>query len=112
MLALQNINALKSGPLSDAATIHIEFAMTYTVEITDNPLNYFRTQIILDEPQPKPSSASIRKSSLDYLKEALNLEVVNAFHCNLPTLENVQHNLIAYFSATKFHHSRTLLWCN
>jgi len=48
-LSRQNINALQNEPQSDAATIHSELSLTYTVETTDQPVNCFRNQIVIEE---------------------------------------------------------------
>ncbi|KAH8386070.1 hypothetical protein KR093_007572, partial [Drosophila rubida] len=48
-LSRQNVNALQNEPQSDAATIHSEVSLTYTVETTKKPLNCFRNQIVLEE---------------------------------------------------------------
>ncbi|KAH8373451.1 hypothetical protein KR009_007303, partial [Drosophila setifemur] len=42
------------------------------------------------------------KSTL--LKPIINPKVVNAIHCNLPTLASIQHALVSNFPATKFWH--------
>lgn len=47
-LSRQNVNALDSDAArSDAATVHSEGSMTYTIETTDKPVNCFRNQVIL-----------------------------------------------------------------
>jgi len=41
-LSRQNINALQDTPESDAATIHSEQSLSYTIDTTDNPVNCLR----------------------------------------------------------------------
>jgi len=48
-LSRQPLKNLEAVAQSDAATVHSEFSLSYTIETTDNPLNYFRKQIILEE---------------------------------------------------------------
>lgn len=50
-LSRQNVNALQSEVVSDAATIHSELSVTYTIEAAENPVNVFRNQIVLEEAQ-------------------------------------------------------------
>ncbi|KAH8266573.1 hypothetical protein KR026_002304, partial [Drosophila bipectinata] len=45
------------------------------------------------------------KSTLfETLRSIINPKVVNAIHCNLPTLASIQHALVSNFPATKFWH--------
>ncbi|KAH8278184.1 hypothetical protein KR018_002706, partial [Drosophila ironensis] len=48
-LSRQNINNLEDAQDSDVATIHSEESLTYTIDTTDNPVNCFRNQIIIEE---------------------------------------------------------------
>jgi len=48
-LSRQNINVLEDEIESDVATIHSEQSLTYTIDTTDNPVNCFRNQIIIEE---------------------------------------------------------------
>nr|ABI48306.1 pol protein [Drosophila melanogaster] len=122
-LSRQNLNALQNEPQSDAATIHSELSLTYTVETTDKPLNCFRNQIILEAARfpLKRNLVLFRSKSrhlisftdkswlLKTLKEVVNPDVVNAIHCDLPTLANFQHDLIAHFPATQFRHCKNVV---
>nr|AAA28600.1 reverse transcriptase endonuclease [Drosophila virilis] len=122
-LSRQNINALEDGPRSDAATVHSELSLTYTVETTDKPLNCFRNQIVLEESRfPLKRNLLLfrsktrhlisytdKSSILKTLKEVVNSGVVNAIHCDLPTLASFQHDLILYFPATQFWHCKNLV---
>jgi len=48
-LSRQNINVLEDEQESEVATIHSEHSLTYTIDTTDNPVNCFRNQIIIEE---------------------------------------------------------------
>jgi len=48
-LSCQNINALENVQESDAATIYSEQSLTCTIDTTDNPVNCFRNQIIIED---------------------------------------------------------------
>ncbi|KAH8328801.1 hypothetical protein KR059_009210, partial [Drosophila kikkawai] len=48
-LSRQPLNNLEAEAQSDAATVHSELSLSYTIETTDRPLNCFRNQIILEE---------------------------------------------------------------
>jgi len=110
-LSRQNLNALQDEPKSDAVTVHSEISLTYTIEATDKPLNCFRNQIVLEEARfplnrnlvmfrskTRPFINFTDKGSiLKSLKERVNTDVVNAVHCDLPTLASFQHELISHF---------------
>ncbi|KAH8415435.1 hypothetical protein KR222_001502, partial [Zaprionus bogoriensis] len=117
-LSRQNVNALQDAHQSDAATIHSELSLTYTVETTDKPINCFRNQIILEEalfPLKRNLILFGRKTRhlisftdknniFETLKKVINPNVVNAIHCDLPILACFQHDLVSNFPATKFWH--------
>jgi len=42
-------------------------------------------------------------------KEVVNPEVVNAIHCDLPTLASFQHDLIAHFPDTQFRYCKNIV---
>jgi len=46
---------------------------------------------------------------LKTLKEVVNPDVVNAIHCDLPTLASFQHDLITHFPATQFRHCKNVV---
>jgi len=48
-LSRQNINALEDVQESDTATIHSEQSLSYTKDTTDNPVNCFRNQIVIED---------------------------------------------------------------
>jgi len=122
-LSRQNLNALQNEPQSDAATVHSELSLTCTVEATDKPLNCFRNQIVLEEAPFQLKRIMVlfrnktrhlinftaKSSILEILKGVVNTEVVNAIHCNLPTLASFQHELIAHFPSTKFRFCKNLV---
>jgi len=115
-LSRQNINSMQNEPQSDVATVHSEVSLTYTVESTDKPLNCFRNQIIVEEAsQPSRRSFIIfgsiprhiihfnnKDSLLELVKEVVNVNVVNAIHCDLHTLACIQLE----FPASKFWHCK------
>ncbi|KAH8318203.1 hypothetical protein KR067_011438, partial [Drosophila pandora] len=117
-LSRQNINALQNEPESDCATVHSEESSTYTIETTEKPLNCFKNQIVLEEAKYSLKRYFIffgnkcrhiihftEKSTLfETLRPIINPKVVNAIHCNLPTLASIQHALVSNFPATKFWH--------
>jgi len=99
-LSRQNLNALQDEPKSDAATVQSEISLTYTIEATDKPLNCFRNQTGLEEAR-FPLNRNLvmfrsktrhfinftdKGSILKSLKERVSTDVVNAVHCDLPTL--------------------------
>jgi len=114
------INSVQNEPQSDVATVHSKVSLTYTVESTDKPLNCFRNQIILEEAsQPSRRNFIIfgsktrhiihynnKDSLLELVKEVVNVNVVNAIHCDLHTLACIQHALVLEFPATKFWHCK------
>jgi len=122
-LSRQNINALQSEPPSDAATIHSELSLTYTVEATDQPVNCFRNQIVLEEARFRLKRSLVlfrsktrhlinfadKSTILEMLKEVVNPDVVNAIHCDLPTLASFQHDLIVHFPATQFRYCKNIV---
>lgn len=113
-LSRQHINVLEDEPQSDAATAHSEDSLTYTIESIDKPVNCFRNQIIIEE-ATFPSTRNFilfgnktrhilqfsdKKDLLDRIQEAVNANVVNAIHCELPVLAHIQHDLVRLFPAT------------
>ncbi|KAH8361236.1 hypothetical protein KR200_002768, partial [Drosophila serrata] len=48
-LSRQPLNNLEAEAQSDAATVHSELSLSYTIETTDKPLNCVKNQIILEE---------------------------------------------------------------
>jgi len=111
---------MQNEPQSDVATVHSEVSLTYTVESKDKPLNCCRNQIILEETsQPSWRNFIIfgsktryiihfnnKDSLLELVKEVVNVNVVNAIHCDLHTLACIQHALVLEFPATKFWHCK------
>ncbi|KAH8394152.1 hypothetical protein KR215_011592, partial [Drosophila sulfurigaster] len=117
-LSRQNINVLRSEPQSDVATIHSEESLTFTIQTIDQPINGFRNQMVLEEARYALHQKIIMFGSkirhiihftdkcnlTETLRNAVNPEVVNAIHCDLPTLAAVQHKLSTLFPSTKFRH--------
>jgi len=99
---------------------NINSEVSLTVESTDKPLNCLRNQIILDEAsQPSRRNFIIfgsktrhiihfnnKDSLLELVKEVVNVNVVDAIHCDLHTLACIQHALVLEFPATKFWHCK------
>jgi len=100
------------------ATIHSEISLTHTIESTNNALNCFQNQLILEETRfPLKRSFVLfknkkrhainftdMKSLLNDLADALVPKGVNALHCDLHTLATVQDDLVRRFPTTKFWH--------
>jgi len=122
-LSRQELNALQDEPHSDIATIHSEASLTYTIQTSENPLNCYRNQVILEESRYMLHRRLIlfgkktrhliqftdRDNLLDTLKLAINPEVVNALHCDLPTLAAIQHELVLAFPTTKFWYCKNVV---
>lgn len=118
-LSRQNINAFENEPSSDAATIHSETSLTNCINKTDNPINCYRNQIVIEEAKSRTTRTFImfgtkrrhfvqfsnRDDLIETVTEIVNPDVVNATHCELPILANIQHKLVEFFPATKFWYS-------
>lgn len=103
----KHLNNLEVEVQSDAATAHNELSLSYTIKTMDKPLNCYRNQIILKEAsQPlrrdfivfgNRTRHIIQFNNKDLLvesvKEIINASVVNAIHCDFPTLACVQRVL-------------------
>lgn len=119
----QNLNALEEEAFSDIATVHSEISLTHTIASTDKPINCFRNQIVLQEARfPRKRNFIIfsektrhlidftdRNTLFNDVRLAVNPTVVNAIHCDLPTLACLQHELIRYFPATKFWYCQNMV---
>lgn len=122
-LSRQYINAIDQEIQSDAATVHSEESLTYTIDSTDKPLNCFRNQIVLEEsivPRKRTFVLFTEKTRhviefkdktmlINEVKLAVNPNVVNAIYCDLPTLALIQNELVECFPATKFWHCRNIV---
>lgn len=116
-LSRQAINALDNE--STSATIHSEISLSNVVRRTETPLNCYKNQIVIEESDEVSTKTFIlfknrrrtviRFSSLDsvfdIVKDVVNRAVVNAIHCDLEVLANIQHRLIDLFPSTKFWHA-------
>ena len=114
-LSRQHINALTSG-----SCINSEESSTNTIQSVVNPINSFRNQIIIHAGKKSAKSTKILfqtrtrhtiefvaiKDLFEILKEAVNPNVVNGIHCELPVLAQIQHKLIMDFPSVKFRHSK------
>ncbi|KAH8295564.1 hypothetical protein KR054_009057, partial [Drosophila jambulina] len=117
-LSRQPLNYSEAEAQSDVPTVYSELSLSYTIESTDKPLNCFRNQIILEEAgQPLRRDFIVfgnrtrhiinfnnKDSLVESVKEIINANVVNAIHCDFPTLARIQHALRQEFPATKFWH--------
>jgi len=122
-LSRQNINVLEDEGESDVATIHSEQSLTYTIDTTDNPINCFRNQIIIEEGNSSSVDTFIlfrskvrhiikisnRENLLSTLQDEVNAEVVNAIHCSLPILAFIQHRLVELFPSTPFKYTKSFV---
>jgi len=122
-LSRQNINVLPDTPESDAATIHSEQSLSYTIDTTDNPVNCFRNQIIIEEGNSSSVDNFIlfktkmrhiikfsdRNSLINKIQDEVNPEVVSAIHCSLPVLSFFQHKIIELFPSTTFKYSKSFV---
>ncbi|KAH8326867.1 hypothetical protein KR067_005017, partial [Drosophila pandora] len=93
-LSRQNVYALQNEPESDIATNQIILEET----VTPNR----RTFILFGSKTRHLISFSSKKSLIDQIKNVVTPNVVNAIHCELPTLANIQDKLVRLFPATKF----------
>lgn len=122
-LSRHNVNALDDGVRSDAATVHSEQSLSYTIKSTVKPLNCFRNQIVLEKARFPLTRRIImfttksrhiiyftdRDQLIHELKAEINPRVVNAIYCDLPTLASFQHEILLSFPATKFWHCKTFV---
>jgi len=120
-LSRQQLNVVENQePESCAATVHSELSLTYTIESTDKPVNCFQNQIILEEARSPWKRTFIlfgnkKRHSINFsckqtlLEELANTIIpngVNAFHCDLHTLAQIQDEVVRQFPATKFWHCK------
>lgn len=119
-LSRQDLNALESqSTKSDVATVHSEAS----IKSTYKPLNYFRNQIIIEEAKfpltrrfatlktkmRHPISFTNKKALFNVLKKVVSPDVVNALHCSLHVLAQIQNELVIAFPTTKFRHCKNLV---
>jgi len=117
-LSRQHINALASS-----SCVNSELSSTPVIPSVINPLNCFKNQIVLiSDNSTKKSTKILFKSrvrhtihfeSLDTLfniiPDVVNPNVVNAIHCELPILGQIQSKLIALFPSVKFRFAKNLV---
>lgn len=120
-LSRHTINALDNSVQCDAATMHSEASLTYTIEATDRPLNCFMNQIVLEESNTPSKQFYLifrektrhilgfdsHENLFEILKDVVKPEVVNAIHCDLPMLARIQDKLVKAFPSTKFWHCKS-----
>ena len=119
-LSRQQINITENEPESDRATVHSEASLTYTIPSTDNPINCYRNQIVIEEAE-QPSLRTLilygkktrhiiefsrEENLLKTVQDTVNPNVVNAIHCTLHTLALLQDSLTRQFPGTKFWYSK------
>lgn len=116
-LSRQAINALDNE--STSATVHSEVSLSNVIRRTETPLNCYKNQIVIEESDEESTKTFIlfknkkrivvRFSSIDsvydLVKDSINRAVVNAIHCELEVLANIQHRLVEDFPSTKFWHA-------
>jgi ribonuclease HI len=113
-LSRQLINAVDND--STSATVHSEISSTFAIRKTDKPLNCYKNQIILEEADEMNSRTFvlfrnkrrivIRYSYIervfDLINNAVNVNAVNAIHCDLSALAAIQDMLVRTFPTVKF----------
>ena len=118
-LSRQQIKAAETQE-TDGATIHSEESLICAIPRTENSVNCYRNQIIIQEATTSGSKTLIifgkkirhnlycpDKSNLfDMVRDVVNPNVVNAIHCDLPILAQIQDKLIRQFPNTKFWHTK------
>ena len=119
VLSRQQINITNDND-SDRATIHSEISLTHTISSTENPINCYRNQIVIEEAE-QPSirtfiifgkktrhliQISDKTELFEKVRDVVNPNAVNAIHCDLPILAQLQDELIRYFPGTKFWYSK------
>lgn len=119
-LSRQQLNNLSQDNESNQGTVHSEQSLTYTIASTDNPVNCYKNQIIIVKSEDCYIKTMIifgkklryiinynnEKFLFEKLQEAVNTQVVNAIHCDLPTLAKIQDSLIRNYPGTKFWYSK------
>lgn len=122
-LSRQYLNTLQEPGNSNASTVHSEVSFTETIRCVKNPLNCFRNQLIVSKgPEALKTTKIIFKTQLRHsitfnnmenlinlLKEVINPNCVNAIHCDLPTLGQIQDKLISMFPSVKFVHTKKMV---
>lgn len=122
-LSRQNIHALENDSVSDVATVHSEISSTNHIERTENPINCYRNQIIIEEATSDSTRTFImfgtksrhliyfhnRDDLIERVANVVKADVVNAIHCELTILAHIQNRLVELFPATKFWHSNGLV---
>lgn len=123
-LSRQHINNLSDdSSIITENTVHSEESLSNVIESVDRPVNCFRNQIIIDQgeiPEKKCFILFGRKirhfitfkddnDLMTLLQQAVNTDVVNAIHCDLPTLARFQHRLVQLFPGVKLRYTKRLV---
>lgn len=123
-LSRQQINNLSdNSSVITEATVHSEASFTNTILSVDKPVNCFRNQIIIEEGTVKGVKCYIMfgkktryfitfendRDLFEMLQQVVKPDVVNAIHCDLPTLARIQHKLIELFPGVKFRYSKSFV---
>lgn len=108
--------------LSSSSSLDVansEESYTEVIPTVVNPLNCFRNQIILTQgTENKKQTKIIFKDRVRHtihfsnieqvfgsLKQAINPNVVNAIHCDLPILAQIQHLIVTAYPSVKILHT-------
>lgn len=116
-LSRQPINAIDN--VSSSATIHSEESLSNIIRQTNTPVNCYKNQIIIEESDsPSISTIIVFRNRirhvigyaeigtvLDQLRDVININTVNAIHCELTVLAHIQDRLKEWFPSTKFWHA-------
>ena len=119
-LSRQQINALSNDQHTDHATVHSEESLTYAINKSENPVNCYRNQIIIEEAQHNKKKTFVlfkkkvrhviqfsdQSDLFERILEVVNPSVVNAIYCDLPVLVQIQDKLIRQFPGTKFWYTK------
>lgn len=120
-LSRQLLNNLEESVRDE--TVHSEESSSSTIKTVKTPINQFRNQLILSFSSACSKSTkvlfqklirhtiffdTIEKLIFD-LKSAVNYNVTNGIHCDLPTLARIQGHVLSNFPGVKFVHTETLV---
>ncbi|KAH8338725.1 hypothetical protein KR074_003729 [Drosophila pseudoananassae] len=83
--------------------------LTYAVSDKNTNAKIKRWKAFIDENNGKVFYTPGKDSLVESVKEIINANVVNAIHCDFPTLARIQHALRQEFPATKFWHCKTFV---
>lgn len=119
-LSRQYINNITDPTLAySTQACNSEMSLTETIPTVENPVNCFRNQIIITQAEDiKRRTSILFKSNTRHhvsfktvedlrktLSDSINPHVVNAIHCDLHILAQIQQFLITNFPSVKFRHT-------